>query len=60
MLKDVQVHAQRTNPRAVLRRRRRSRRELPAADMPALAAPQRRDMLDHQQRPLLGNVEHLP
>src|SRR5664279_5015017 len=60
MLKDVEVHAKRTNPRPVLRRRLGSGRKLPAADMPALTAPQRRDVLDHLKRPLLGNVEPLP
>jgi len=59
VLKDVQVHPERADPGPVLRRRRDPYGELAAADMPTVAATQRRDVLDHPQRPLLGNVEHL-
>jgi hypothetical protein len=56
----MQVDTERTDPRPVLRRRANPIREPAAADMPALAAPERCDVVDHPERSLLGNVEHLP
>lgn len=59
MLKDRQIHAQRAHPRPVLRRRADTGGELPAADVPAPAAPLLGDVLDDAQQRALGQIEDL-